>query len=99
MVLCADKTEPGTFNLPLYLTFADPMYSPGLLLSEPLHDGFRFRLMDVDYTAGDRTIVLDAPERLYDIAALLRDTHRFVVESIWSRRFPSEPAAAASTCR
>jgi fructose 1,6-bisphosphate aldolase/phosphatase len=33
MVLAADKTEPGAFNLPLYLAFADPMYSSGLLLS------------------------------------------------------------------
>ena len=99
MVLAADKTEPGAFNLPLYLAFADPMYSPGLLLSEPLHDGFRFCVMDVDHTEGDRTITLDAPERLYDIAALLRDTHRFVIESIWSRRYPDEQAAAISTSR
>ncbi|MDR7484182.1 MAG: fructose-1,6-bisphosphatase [Armatimonadota bacterium] len=99
IILAADKTEPGAFNLPLYLVFADPMYSPGLLLSEALHMGFRFRIMDVDHTAGDRTITLDAPERLYDIAALLRDTHRFVVESIWSRRYPDEQAVAVSTSR
>ncbi|MBI3998589.1 MAG: fructose 1,6-bisphosphatase [Armatimonadetes bacterium] len=99
MVMAADKTEPGAYNLPLYLAFADPMFSPGLLLSEALHDGFRFRIMDVDYTEGDRTITLDAPERLYDIAALLRDTHRYVIESIWSRRFPTEQAAAVSTSR
>jgi fructose 1,6-bisphosphate aldolase/phosphatase len=99
MILAADKTEPGAFNLPLYLTFADPMYSAGLLLSVDLHAGFRFRIMDVDHTAGDRTITLDAPERLYDIAALLRDTHRFVIESIWSRKHPNEQAAAVSTTR
>ncbi|MDR5683642.1 MAG: fructose-1,6-bisphosphate aldolase/phosphatase [Armatimonadota bacterium] len=99
MVLAADKTEPGAFNLPLYLAFADPMYSSGLLLSVDLHAGFRFRIMDVDHTEGDRTIVLDAPERLYDIAALLRDTHRFVIESIWSRKHPGEQAAAVSTTR
>lgn len=99
MVLAADKTEPGAFNLPLYLTFADPMYSPGLLLSDSLHEGFRFTIMDVDHTEGDRTVTLDAPERLYDIAALLRDTHRYVIESIWSRRYPDEQAAAVSTSR
>lgn len=99
VVLAADKTEPGAFNLPLYLTFADPMYSPGLLLSEALHDGFRFRIMDVDHTEGDRTVMLDAPERLYDIATLLRDTHRYVIEAIWSRRYPSEQAAAVATSR
>jgi len=99
MVLAADKTEPGAFNLPLYLAFADPMYSSGLLLSQDLHEGFRFVIMDVDHTEGDRIITLDAPERLYDIATLLRDTHRFVIESIWSRRYPGEQAAAVSTTR
>jgi len=99
MILAADKTEPGAFNLPLYLAFADPMYSPGLLLSTELHDGFRFRIMDVEYTEGDRLIELDAPERLYDIAALLRDTHRYVIESIWSRKYPTEQAAVVSTTR
>jgi fructose 1,6-bisphosphate aldolase/phosphatase len=99
IIFAADKTEPGAFNLPLYLAFADPMYSPGLLLSEQLHSGFRFRIMDVDHTAGDRTITLDAPERLYDIAALLRDTHRYVIESIWSRKYPDEQAVAVSTSR
>ena len=99
MVLAADKTEPGAFNLPLYLVFADPMYSPGLLLSVDLHEGFRFRIMDVEYTEGDRVIELEAPERLYDIAALLRDTHRYVVESIWSRKYPQEQAVVVSTTR
>lgn len=99
MILAADKTEPGAFNLPLYLAFADPMYSPGLLLSEDLHAGFRFRIMDVEHTDGDRIIELDAPERLYDIAALLRDTHRYVIASIWSRKYPDEQAAAVSTTR
>ena len=99
IVFAADKTEPGAFNLPFYLAFADPMYSPGLLLSEQLHEGFRFHIMDVDHTEGDRTITLDAPERLYDIAALLRDTHRYVIESIWSRKYPKEQAVAVSTSR
>ncbi len=99
VVFAADKTEPGAYNLPLYLAFADPMYCSGLLLSEELHQGFTFRIMDVDYTAGDRVITLEAPERLYDIAALLRDTHRYVIESIWSRKYPNEQAAAVSTSR
>ncbi len=99
MILAADKTEPGAFNLPLYLAFADPMYSPGLLLSEALHDGFTFHIMDVDHTEGDRVIVLQAPERLYDIATLLRDTHRYAIESIWSRKHPREQAVAVATSR
>jgi fructose 1,6-bisphosphate aldolase/phosphatase len=70
IVLAADKTEPGAYNLPLYLAFADPMYSSGLLLSEALRK-----------------------------AALLRDTHRYVIASIWSRTYPDEQAAAVSTSR
>ena len=99
LIFAADKTEPGAYNLPLYLTFADPMYCSGLLLSETLRDGFTFRIKDVDHLEGERLIVLEAPERLYDIAALLRDTHRYVIESITSRRFPDEHAAAVSTSR
>ncbi len=99
MILLGDKCGPGAFNLPLYLTFADPMYSPGLMLSEGLHDGFTFHIMDMDHTEGDRTIVLDAPDRLYDIAALLRDTNRYAIEAVWSRQYPTEQAAAVGTTR
>jgi fructose 1,6-bisphosphate aldolase/phosphatase len=99
IVFAADKTEPGAYNLPLYLAFADPMYSSGLLLSEALKEGFTFRIMDVNHLDGDRVITLDAPDRLYDIAALLRDTHRYVIESIWSRRFRQQQGAAVSTSR
>ncbi len=98
LVLAADKTEPGAFNLPLYLAFADPMYASGLLLSPDLRPGFRFRILDLARTDQDSVIDLEAPERLYDIAALLRDPHRFAVQSIWSRRY-GEQAAVVSTTR
>jgi fructose 1,6-bisphosphate aldolase/phosphatase len=98
LVFMADKTEPGAFNLPLYLAFADPMNTAGLLLSPEMSKGYRFRIMDVGYTAGDRVIELDAPEDLYGIAALLRDNDRFVVEGIFSRH-DGEQAVAVSTTR
>ncbi len=98
MVLAADKTEPGAFNLPLYLAFADPMYSSGLLLSPELRPGFRFQIMDLVRTERDSYIFLDAPERLYDIAALLRDSHRFAISAIYSRKY-GEIAAVVSTTR
>jgi fructose 1,6-bisphosphate aldolase/phosphatase len=60
--------------------------------------GFRFVIMDVSHTEGDRVIELNAPEELYDIAALLRDAERYVVESVWSRS-SGEQAAAVSTSR
>jgi fructose 1,6-bisphosphate aldolase/phosphatase len=94
----ADKTDPGAYNLPLYLMFADPMYNSGLILSPNMAKGFKFVIMDVNYTEGDRLIELNAPEEQYDIAALLRDNERFVVESIWSRE-TGDVAAVVSTTR
>jgi fructose 1,6-bisphosphate aldolase/phosphatase len=98
LFFAADKTDPGAYNLPLYLGFADPMHNAGLMLSPSMNRGFTFTIMDVSYTEGDRVIELNAPEDLYDIAALLRDNQRFVVESIHSRN-NGEIAAAVSTTR
>ncbi|MCI0461229.1 MAG: fructose-1,6-bisphosphatase, partial [Gemmataceae bacterium] len=93
LMFMADKTEPGAYNLPLYLAFADPMNTAGLLLSPEITKGYRFRVMDVSYTAGDRFIDLMPPEDLYDLAALLRDNARYVVESICAPAFASLFAA------
>lgn len=98
LFFAADKTDPGAFNLPLYLAFADPMTTPGLILSPNLSRGFRFVIMDVGYTEADRVVELNAPEDLYGIAALLRDTERYVVESVWSRA-TGEQAVAVATSR
>jgi fructose 1,6-bisphosphate aldolase/phosphatase len=98
LFFAADKTDPGAFNLPLYLAFIDPMNTPGLLLSPKMSKGFRFVIMDVNHTEGDRVIELNAPEHLYEIAVLLRDPERFVVESVWSRA-TGEQAAIVATSR
>jgi len=98
LMFMADKTEPGAFNLPLYLAFTDPMHNAGLILSPKVKEGFKFVIMDVSYTKVDKIIELKAPEEIYDIAALLRDTGRFVVESIFSRA-SGEQVVSASTTR
>ena len=98
LFFAADKTDPGAYNLPLYLAFADVMNTPGLILSPKMSKGFRFVIMDVNNTSGDRVIELNAPEELYDIAALLRDPERYVVESVWSRA-SGEQAVAVATSR
>jgi len=98
LMFAADKTDPGAYNLPLYLSFVDPMHSPGLILSPKIKKGFKFRIMDVNYTEADKIIELNSPEEIYDIAALLRDNGRFVVEGIWSRD-SGEQAVSASTTR
>ena len=98
LFFAADKTDPGAFNLPLYLAFADVMNTPGLILSPGMSKGFRFVVMDVNHTEGDRVIELVAPEQIYDLAALLRDPERYVVESVWSRA-TGEQAVAVATSR
>jgi fructose 1,6-bisphosphate aldolase/phosphatase len=98
LFFAADKTDPGAYNLPLYLAFCDPMYCSGLILSPSMFEGFKFTIMDVSYTEADKVIELSAPEELYDIAALLRDPERFVVESIHSK-YNGEQAVAVSTTR
>ncbi|HEX5042055.1 MAG TPA: fructose-1,6-bisphosphate aldolase/phosphatase [Candidatus Polarisedimenticolaceae bacterium] len=98
LLFAADKTDPGAFNLPLYLAFADPMNTPGLLLSPEIGKGFEFVVMDVGHTEGDRVIALDAPEDLYRLATLLRDPERYVVESI-SSRATGEQAVSVATSR
>lgn len=94
----ADKTEPGAYNLPLYLSFCDPMHCAGLILAPKLKKGFKFVIMDVNYTQGDKIIELVTPEETYDIAALLRDNGRYIVESIFSRA-SGEQVVAVSTTR
>ena len=95
LMFTADKTEPGAYNLPLFLAFADPMYNSGLILSPTGGKGYRFTVIDVDHTEGDRVIELLTPEDTYDLAALLRDNGRYVIESIHSRH---DGDIAVSSC-
>src|SRR3989339_2048082 len=54
LMFAADKTDPGAYNLPMYLTFCDPMHNAGLILSSNMAKGFRFDIMDVSYTKADK---------------------------------------------
>jgi len=98
LLFSLDKCLPGALNLPFYLAFADPMHCPGLILSTRMKIGFRFEIMDVLYKAYDRRITLEAPEDIYNIAALLRDEERFAIRAIYSRT-TDEQAIALSTTR
>jgi len=98
LMFCADKTEPGAFNLPLYLSFTDPMHCAGLILAPTVKKGFKWAVMDVSYTEADKVIELVTPEETYDLAALLRDNGKYIVESVWSRA-SGEKVVAASTTR
>ncbi|HZX10517.1 MAG TPA: fructose-1,6-bisphosphate aldolase/phosphatase [Acidobacteriota bacterium] len=93
----ADKTDPGAYNLPFYLSFSDPMYNAGLMLSPKMSKGFTYRIIDVDYTEKDKIIDLNSPEDLYDLAALLRDGEKYVIESIFSRNTGNQAVAISTT--
>ena len=96
MVLAADKCGPGAYNLPTFLGFADPMYCAGLMLPR-ISEGFTFNIIDMDNTAGDSIISLNAPEDYYKITVLLRDNERFGIDSIVSRNTGQTAAAISAT--
>ena len=100
MVFAADKCSPGAYNLPIYLTFCDPMHNGGLLLSPVLHKGFTFTVIDMEHKGeADRVIKLNVPEQTWDLAALLRDEDRFAVEAIHSRAHPDEQVVSVAATR
>jgi fructose 1,6-bisphosphate aldolase/phosphatase len=95
VVFMADKTEPGAFNLPLFRVFADPFNTAGLVIDPKLHDGFKFEVYDV--MAG-KYVVMNAPEELYDILALIGTPGRFVIRRVY-RKSDNEIAAVVSVER
>lgn len=99
LVFAADKCGPGAYNLPLYQVFCDPMHDGGLLLNPKMKKGFKFTVMDMDNKDGDKLIELDVPERVWDVATLLRDIDRFGVEQIHSRFKPDEQIVSVSATR
>lgn len=95
IVFAADKTEPGAWNLPVFRIFADPFNTAGLVIDPKMHDGFKFEIMDV---IESKTVVLSAPEELYDILALIGTPSRYIIKRVW-RKSDNLIAAAASVTR
>jgi fructose 1,6-bisphosphate aldolase/phosphatase len=95
LVFFADKTSAGAWNLPLYRMFADPFNTAGLVISPAMHAGFRFNVLDVKL---NRTIVLEAPEELYDLLVFIGASGRYMISEVYSRR-SGEVASASSTQR
>jgi len=83
VVIAADKTEPGAFNLPLFKMFADPFNTAGLVIDPEMHDGFKFEILDV-YEG--RVYLLDSPERLYDILALIGTPGRYIIRRVYRKK-------------
>ena len=94
LIFMADKTSSGAWNLPLYKIFADPFNTIGLVIASNMHKGFVFEVHDVKEST---KIMFSAPEEIYDIAALLRDNERYVIESIYSRNTGSQAVVISTT--
>jgi fructose 1,6-bisphosphate aldolase/phosphatase len=98
ILFAGDKCGPGVFNYPLFSCFADPYHNAGLLLAPEMQAGFTYRIMDVNHTEADKVITLKVPVDYYDIACLLRDPNRYIVESV-TENATGLIAAVASTSR
>ena len=95
LIFMADKTSAGAWNLPLYRMFADPFNSAGLVISEGMHSGFRFDVIDV---LEHKKISFDAPAEIYDLLLFIGSPSRFMVKSVYSRD-TGEIGAVSSTDR
>jgi fructose 1,6-bisphosphate aldolase/phosphatase len=98
ILFAGDKCGPGVFNYPLFSCFADPYHNAGLLLAPEMRAGFTYIIMDVNHTEHDKVITLKVPIDYYDIATLLRDPNRYIVESV-TENATGLIAAVASTSR
>lgn len=98
IVFAGDKCGPGVFNHALFSAFADPYHNAGLLLAPDMHAGFTYHIMDVNHTKNDKVITLRVPQDYYDIACLLRDPNRYIIESVVENA-TGLTAAVASTSR
>ncbi|HZP26332.1 MAG TPA: fructose-1,6-bisphosphate aldolase/phosphatase [Dehalococcoidia bacterium] len=93
LVFMGDKTSAGAFNLPLYKMFADPFNTPGLVIGEPLHEGFAFEIHDVKE---HKMVTLNSPDEIYDMLIFMGAPSRYAVKRIYNRR-SGEISAVSST--
>ena len=95
LIFMADKTSPGAWNLPFYKIFADPFNTAGLVIDPSLHDGFKFRVLDLKE---NKVITFQCPEELYDMLVFVGSPSRYVVKEVY-RKKDDEIAAVASVER
>lgn len=82
IVFCADKTEPGAWNFPLYKMFADPFNTIGLVIDPNMHEGFLFEVHDL---RENKKVVFSLPEELYDLLVFIGAPGRFCVKSVYKK--------------
>jgi fructose 1,6-bisphosphate aldolase/phosphatase len=93
IVFMADKTSPGAWNLPLYKIFADPFNTAGIIIDPSMHEGFKFKVLDI---RTGKSIMLSCPEEMYDLLMFIGSTGRYLVKDVY-RKADGEVAATAST--
>ena len=91
IVFLADKTAPCYMNLPMFRMFADPFCTAGLVIDPKVHVGFKFEIYDIKEA---KKIMLNSPEEMYDILALIGITSRYVIKNVFKK--DGEPAATVS---
>jgi len=95
VVLMADKTSPGAWNMPLYKMFADPFSTAGLVIDLSMHGGFEFDVLDLKK---DISVRLRTPEEIYDLLVFIGAPDSYVIRSVY-RRSDGEIASVSSTTR
>ncbi len=93
IILMADKTASGAWNLPLYKIFADPFNTIGLVIASNMHSGFTFEIHDVKE---HQKIRLSSPEEIYDMLVFLGAPGRYAVKAVYHKD-TGEIAAVSST--
>ncbi|MHB1492593.1 MAG: fructose-1,6-bisphosphate aldolase/phosphatase [Thermoplasmataceae archaeon] len=98
IVYMMDKTEPGAFNYPIFKMFADPFNTPGLVIDNNMHEGFKFEIWDI---IEGRNVYLNAPEEMYDIISLIGSKSRYVIKRVLTKethqKLPDENVAVVTT--
>ena len=95
IVLMADKTSSGAWNMPLYKMFADPFNTIGLVIAGNMHGGFAFEVHDIKK---GKKIIFNAPEEIYDMLVFIGAPARYMVKAVYHRE-TNEIAAVSSTQR
>ena len=92
IILIADKTSSGAWNLPLYKMFADPFNTIGLVIAPDMHTGFTFEVHDIKE---HKKITFNAPEDIYDLLVFIGAPSRYMVKAVYHRE--SKAIAAVSS--
>ncbi len=95
IILMADKTSSGAWNMPLYKMFADPFNTIGLVIAPNMHGGFAFEVHDVKE---HKKITFNTPEEIYDMLVFIGAPSRYMIKAVYHRE-TKNIAAVSSTQR